>query len=510
MFLSRDIGAARSAGDDFWYTDAGRYSAAGARVNSTSAMQLSTVYKCVRAIAETMGMLPLPVYRRLQRGKERAADHPLAELLQNAPNRWQTAMQWREMMQGHAALLGNGYSEIVYNGAGRVEMLLPLHPQRTKVEVAPNGLPRYRTQDADGRERVLVFGEVLHLCGFSTDGYTGMNPIEAQREAVGAGIAARDYGSRFFANNARPHSWIKMPPGAKFENDQARRNLSNQFQEAYGGTNVGRTPILDQGMELHALSVSNKDAEWLGSRQYSDIDICGLWRVPPHKIGILDRATWGNIEHQALEWVTDTIMPWARRWEQMLQRDLDFGADFFPEFLLEALLRGDTSSRYAAYGKGIQDGWLTRNEVRERENLNALDGLDEPLEPLNMAPAGSRGADSARGLPPAAMRGQDDEHAHSATRAAALLAACADRVARKEVALIRRCAQASDVRAALVAAFASHERFVAEVMAVSTDTARAHVRATVDRAVEWLTTGPSINADDATDIQIAALMRLES
>ena len=498
MFLQHHIGADRGPADDFWYMDPNRGTAAGARVNAASAMQLSTVFKCVRAIAETMGMLPMPIYQRLDRGKQRSPDHPLAELLQVQPNPWQTAMQWRELMQGHASLLGNGYSEIVYNGAGRPEMLIPLHPTCTEVEVAPSGMPRYRTRDDNGKTRVLVFGQVLHLAGFATDSYRGLNPIEAEREAVGAGMAARDYGSRFFANNARPQTWIKMPPGVKFKDEEARRNFVRQFHENYGGSNSGRTPVFDQGIELHALSLSNSDAQWLESRKYSDVDICGLWRVPPHKIGIYDEAKWANVEQAALEWVSDCILPWCRRWEQMLQRDLDFGEGYFPEHLIAALLRGDIRTRYEAYGKGIQDGWLLRNEARELENLNALDGLDTPLEPMNMAPAGSRAADVERGKAPD-------------SRALAVMTAAAERVARKEVAAMQRALKTDDPTAALAAFFSDHDKFVADVMAVDARSAQVYCNVTGHVVMDKLADGSlqKTLAADWTDRQVAALLRLE-
>lgn len=500
MFLQRDIGAARGAGDDFWYSDVTSSSAAGVRVNATSAMQLSTVYKCVRAIAETVGMLPLPVYRRLPRGKERAADHPLAALLNDAPNPWQTSMQWRELMQGHASLLGNGFSEIIYSGSGRVDMLLPLHPQRTTVEVTDRGMPRYRTRDDKGVERVLVFGQVLHLTGFGTDPYQGINPIEAERESIGAGISSRDYGSRYFRNGARPPMWVKMPAGAKFASEEARTNFVNQFNAAYGGGNAGRVPVMDQGMELMALSINNADAQWLESRKYSDIDICGLWRVPPHKVGILDRATWSNIEHQAQEWVTDCIYPAVRRWEQMLMRDLDFGAGYFPEHLLDAVLRADTKTRYEAYGKAIQDGWMTRNEVRERENLNALEDLDTPLQPLNMEPAGSRRADIERGIQPGAER-QDR-----------MATAAAERVARKEVAGITAALRKESPAAALAEFFAGHARFVADVMAISERAALEYCESSLLEATLMHDRGvlSSLSSSDWTDRQVAALLRLET
>lgn len=495
MFIARDIGATGRYGleHDFWYEAApGR----PGRVGADSAMRLSTVYKCVRVRAETIGMLPLQVYRRLPDGGKEADDsHPLAKLLHDQPNPWQTAMQWRSMMQSHLDLRGNAYSQIVYSGAGRVDMLVPLHPDRVVVEVLPSGMPRYRVTDKDGSARTLVFGEVLHVTGLSADGYVGMNPIEMERETFSAAIAARDYGTRYFANSARPPVWVKM--AGKFSTPEAKRDWVDEFSRQYGGFNAGRVPVMDQGMELQALAVSNADAQFIEQRKMHEIDIAGLFRVPPHKLGILDRATWGNIEHQQLDFVTDAILPSCVAWEQALLRDLDFGDEHFAEYKVAMLLRGDTKTRYEAYGKGIQDGWLLRNEARAMENLNPIDGLDVPLEPLNMQPAGSRRAAQERGEP--AQRGGGE-------RQALILAAAAERVARKEVALIARAARQGDD---LAQVFDGHAAFVQQVMAVSADSARQHVEATLDRARAWLAVGAKVLESDVHDVQTSALLRLE-
>jgi HK97 family phage portal protein len=144
-------------------------------------------------------------------------------------------------------------------------------------------------------------------------------------------------------------------------------------------------------MELHALPISNVDAQFIESRKMQDIDIAGLFRMPPHKLGILDRATWGNIEHQQLDFVTDAVLPSCVAWEQALLRDLEFGDEHFAEFKVAMLLRGDTKTRYEAFGRAILDGWMTRNEARAMENLNPLPGLDKPLMPLNTAPVDENG-----------------------------------------------------------------------------------------------------------------------
>jgi HK97 family phage portal protein len=498
MFAAHDIRAQAAPGpaDDFWYTQLVPKTAAGARVNATTAMQLSTVYKCVKAIAETVAMLPLPVYRRLAKGKDRAPEHPLAKLLRN-PNPWQTAMQWREMMQGHACLRGNGYSEIVFDGAGRPEMLVPQHPDRVKVEVTASGMPRYRVTDEQGDERVLVFGEVFHLQGFAVDGYVGLNPIEAEREAIGAAIVTRDYGSRYFSNSARPPTWIENP--GKFRDDVARRKWAAEYQAAYGGQNAGKSPVLEGGMKIHELTISNKDAQWLDLRNAQDIDIAGIFRVPPHKIGILSEAKWANIEHQQIDWVTDSVMPWCVRWEQTIARDLLLDDErYFVEHVIDMLLRGDTKSRYEAYGKGIQDGWLTRNEAREKENLNPIDGLDTPLEPMNMAPAGSRRASQERGQ-------------SADARTQSIRTAAAERVARKEAAELQRAMRADVVSGAIAKLYDGHEHFVSEVMAVPLRVARAYCQEAANHLVVLHDEGQlgELSLDDWTTRQVAALLRLE-
>lgn len=501
MFLTSSVPAKQDPSNDFWYQslDGTLPTVAGVHVSAESALRLSTVYKCVKAVAETVGTLPRHAYRQGDRKRERDRDHPIARLLRR-PNRWQTPQQFFGMLEAHKQLRGNGYAEILYGANYEPQELVPLHPDRCKLEVTADGTPRLRVfpREAGGRERVLVPGEYLHVTGLTMDGYLGINPIQAERESIGAAIAARDYGARFWENDARPPFWIKVP--AKFADNEARTSFRSQWQAAYGGVNRHRPAVLDNGMELHALGVSNADSQWLEARKYSEIDICGLFRVPPHKIGILDRATWGNIEHQNIEFVTDCVLTQIIGWEQVIARDLIAeGDDLYVEFLVEQLLRGDTATRYNAYGKGIQDGWLTRNEARELENRDPLPGLDEPLQPLNMTTAGQ-----------ASLPRPGGQQVQTPGRAAAILAASAERVARKEVAVITR-ALKGEAESELREFFGSHEGFVADVMAVSREDAAGYCAATLDRALQLLAAGTlgTVRQADWVDTQVAALMRLE-
>jgi len=474
-------------------------------VTADTSLRLSTVYKCIKAISESLGMLPMHLYRTMSNGeRERVQNNPMHQLLAVRPNPWQTPMQFRVMMEAHRSLRGNAYARIIYDGAGNAQALVPLHPDRVLPEIV-DGQPLYRVRPAGGAgaEEVLIPGELLHLTGLCLDGFVGMNPIQAEREAIGAGIASRDYGSRFWNNDARPPFWVKVP--GKFENNEARTNFRDEWQASYGGSNRGRPAVMDRGMELQELGLSNADSQWIEARRYSDVDICGLWRVPPHKIGLLDRATWGNVEQMNIEFVTDCLMPLAVSWEQVLARDLlpDDGGLFF-EILLDMLLRGDTTTRYTAYGKAIQDGWLTRNEARRLENRNPLPGLDEPLQPLNMtqATAASGIASPARQAP------------RQPARAVALLAASAERVARKEQKMLSALLEAasSSWAGSVATTFAGHEKFVADVMAVSAQAAAAYVADAVRLLLQTPLTEMQalLHSGQWHQQQVAALLQLEN
>lgn len=357
----------------------------GMRVSADSAMRLTAVYACVRILSETMASLPFVLYRTDGAGgKVRVTDHWLYRLFARRPNRFQNPFEWREMMQGHLSLRGNAYNRIVSNASGEITELVPIHPDRIRIELLPSGEFRYRVTDRDGRESVLPRGEVWHLRGLSSDGLLGMSPIEIARESVGMAMAAQEYGARFFANDAKPTGgWIEFP--GSFRDAEAKKVFRESYQQAQSGANRGKVLVLENGMKFHEVGVTNRDAQFLELRKFQITDIARLFRVPPHMIGDLDRATFSNIEQQSLEFVMHTMTPWAERWEASIEAELlpdDDGLEI--EFDFANLMRGDAASRAGYYQSGIQNGWLTRNEARLAENLNPLVGLDEPLRPLNM------------------------------------------------------------------------------------------------------------------------------
>jgi len=388
--LRKPSGPSASSGDrspwgDFFFESASARSGSGMRVSADGALRLAAVYACVRILSETMASLPLVIYqRRPDGGKDRITDHWLYRLMGKRPNRFQNPFEWREMLQGHMVLRGNAYNQIITNARGEITELMPIHPDRVKIELLPSGEYRYRVTDRSGTVVIMPRGDVWHLRGLSSDGLMGMSPIELARESLGMALAAQDYGARFFANDAKPTGgWIEFP--GSFKDMEAKKVFRESYQQAQSGPNRGKVLVLENGMKFHEVGVTNKDAQFLELRKFQITDIARLFRVPPHMIADLERATFSNIEQQSLEFVMHTMTPWAERWEASIESELLLESDDIEiEFDFANLMRGDAASRSSYYQSGIQNGWLTRNEARMAENLNPIDGLDQPLRPLNM------------------------------------------------------------------------------------------------------------------------------
>lgn len=383
--------ATRSAYDNFWYTDpqTGFKMPAGLwfGVTDKTALQVTAVLACVRVLAETIASLPLHVYHRLPNGgKKRAPDHPLYKLLHSQPNNWQTSMEWREMLQGHLCLRGNGYAQKIIGPRGSVDQLIPLHPDKFKrIEQLETGQIKYTYQPDGQPEQIFGQQDLFHPRGLSSDGIMGLSIIALAADTIGLTKSAELFGSRFFSNGAKASGVITHPGTLSAT---AHENLQTSIRKQIAGENVHGPLILEEDMKWHQLSIAPDDAQFLETRKFQVNDIARIFRIPPHMIGDLERATFSNIEHQSLDFVIHTIRPWLVRWEQAISRDLIADEEYFAEFLVDGLLRGDIKSRYEAYGLAIRDGHMSRNEVRILENRNPEEGLDEFLVPMNMSPAG--------------------------------------------------------------------------------------------------------------------------
>jgi len=354
-------------------------SASGKFVNENSALQCTAVYACVRIIAESIASLPLHVYQYKDGGKEKAINHALYFLLHDAPNDEMTSFTFRETSVAHLLLWGNSYAQILRDGLGRVIGLYPLMPNQMSVERDDDGKIYYRytrnggEKSQDKKEFQIIFPakDILHIHGLGFNGLIGFSPIAMARNAIGTTLAVEEFGAKFFENGARPSGILKHPGVLK--NPQ---KLSESWQKIYGGSeNVGKVPVLEEGVTFEKISIPPDDAQFIDSRKFQIAEIARIFRIPLHFLNELDRATFNNIEQQSLEYVKYTLTPWLVRWEQTLNKTLLLPSErnkYFIKFNVDGLLRGDYSSRVEGYCKLIQHGVMSINDVREFEDLNPV------------------------------------------------------------------------------------------------------------------------------------------
>jgi HK97 family phage portal protein len=357
---------------------------AGERVTPETSMQLTAVMACVRVLADNIGSLPVPVYRKNDDdGREKISDNSVSMLLK-APNDYQTGMEWKSTMAAHVVLRGNAYSIITWSGTDPVE-LAPIHPDRMTVERLKDGSLRYKVMNPfDGSETKYSQDRVLHIPGLSFDGMKGINPIEYCASTLGLSLAAEKFGGSFFANGANAGAVLTTP--VRLSKD-AVNNIRHQIEQNHSGAwKANRVLILQEDLKWNQMSVPPDQAQFLETRKFQVTDIARMFGVPPHMIGDLERATFSNIEEQGMNFVTYSLRPWFVRFEQQFNKKLLLDdPNLYCEFLADALQRGNQKSRFESYSLALASRWMTPNEVRKKENMDPIDGGDELAEKTNLS-----------------------------------------------------------------------------------------------------------------------------
>jgi HK97 family phage portal protein len=366
----------------------GGKSSAGVYVSESTALAFSAVWACHRILSETLAHPPLTVYQRTKNnGNEHAEDLDIYWALKNEFNDHMTSLVARETVMSHIAGYGNGYFEIQRNKGGEAVQLWPMLPDRTK-PVLERGKLRYETR-VDSRTVKIGAQNTIHVPGLGFDGYIGYSPIHMARNAIGLGQATEEFGGKYFSNGSKSGGILTYPTALS---DNAKKNIQASWDKDDAGLeNAHRIKILEEGTKFIPTTIPPNDAQFLETRKFQVIEIARFYRMPLHKMQEMERATFSNIEQQAIEFVIDTMLPWFIRWEQELNRKLwpdpKQRRKYFVKFNLNSLLRGDSVARALFYKSGINDGWMVRNEARELEDMEPLEGLDEPLVPLNMGSA---------------------------------------------------------------------------------------------------------------------------
>lgn len=352
-------------------------STSGTNVNERSALQIATVYACVRILAETIASLPLNMYRKTNDYREEAIDHPLYHIVHDEANDEMSSFTFWETVMTHLLLWGNAYCQIVRTGKNNIVGLYPLLPDRVEVDRNDKGQIYYiyhnssdDTQPDYKNQGDITFrkDEILHIPGLSFNGLVGFSPIAMMKNSLGSAIAVDRYGSDFFAHNAQPVGVLEHPGNLK--NPQ---KIRENWMDTYGGVgNSHKVAVLEEGMSYKPITLPPEDSQFLSTKEFSVEEICRIFRVPPHLVQDLKRSTYNNIEHQGIAFVTYTLMPWMVRIEKALKKDCllpDEKTDYYFKFNANSLMRGDTTSRMEGYAKGFTNGIYAVDEIRAMEDL---------------------------------------------------------------------------------------------------------------------------------------------
>lgn len=352
---------------------------AGVRVTSETALNYTAYWACVRLISKSIASLPCILYERMERGKKRAVNHPLYRLLHDEPNPDMDAYTYIETLIYHLiANNGNAYSFIEWDPSRtEIRALWPMDPSRvTKGRDPETREIRYLYQSDNGPVEIPAY-RVWHIPGFGYDGLVGYTPLTYARNQIGLAIAAERMGAHLFKNGLTLGGVVTHPGVMSTQaQDNFRAMLAGRHQ---GVDKAHEILVLEEGMKYDKNSLPPEDAQMLETRKFQRNEIATFFGVPPHKIGDLERATFNNIEEQNLEYVIDCIRPIVIRIEKSANRQLllpDEKAGFFTEYLLEGLLRGDSSARASFYKELYYLGALSPNDIREKENMNPITDAD--------------------------------------------------------------------------------------------------------------------------------------
>ncbi len=383
---------------DFWQAFYGTDSASGKTVSQQTALQVSTVWACVRLIAETIATLPIALYRRGSNAAEVAEGHPLHDVISRQPNAEQTPVEFWECVVASLLLHGNAFL-LPTRSAGRVVALEFLLPQCMSVRRRSSGEIEYTYVDLNGQRMTMLEGEVIHIRGFGTDPLQGLSPLAMGRNVFGAAMAADESASKMFANGMKLGGVLSTDQILKKEQrDEIRNSMVQQFT---GAVNAGKTMVLEAGMKYQQVSMTPEDAQMLQTRGFNVEEICRWFRTPPWMVGHSAQGAtkWGSgMEQEMIAFLSFTLLPWMKRIEQSINRWLlepGERREYFAKFNPEGLLRADSAARAAFYSSMVQNGIYTRDDCREKENLPRRGGNADALTvQSNLLPIDKLGGDS--------------------------------------------------------------------------------------------------------------------
>jgi len=392
FLFKNEFDEASLSASESWLIDAlgGRKSKAGIAVNHENALKVTAAYACVNVISSTIACIPFNVYQMAENGgRVKLRKHPIYRLLNTEWNEFLTAFRGWRITMVNALLTEAGYIEIIRK-KGIPAALYPIPSKFVEKKINKRTLQPQYIVTVDGEKYEVNYRNMIEIPGLAADGYSAYDPVSLLREALGLSLAAEQFSEEYFATGTHPVGVITYPEGLR---EDRRKNFEKDMRTKYSGLGKKeRLMLLENNMKFEKVSIAPEEGQMIESRKFQVNEVARFFNVPPHKIMDLDRATWSNIEEMNISFVNDTIAPWIRNIEQAVMQSMIFKGEkedgIYAEFDLNGLMRGRMADRYSAYAQGIQNGFLSPNEVRAMENRPAYDGGDSFRAPLNTGEVG--------------------------------------------------------------------------------------------------------------------------
>ena len=363
-------------------------------ISPEAAMRLSTVYACIKVLSDTISTLPVHLYRK-EDGARVLVENKLHSLMLDAPNDFQTAQEFWAQQVTNICLRGNSFNYVTRTASGKVIEIVPLPVDSCTINIqAQNRITYTITLGEKGNTKSFIAKpeNILHFKNLTLDGVTGLSPIQYNGSLLSNAMESRDHANSVYSNGATPRGVLETEG---ILSDEAFENLKASWGASHGGTsNANKVAILESGLQFKPVSMSPADVQLLESRKYSRSEIAGMFRVPPHMIGDLERATYSNIGHQSLDFYKSAIAPWIAQFESRLNFTLLGTNSNCFRFDVSELIRGDIETEVASYRSLLEMGVLSPNEVRGKLGMNPRDGGDEYVTQSNNLTFGDDDAES--------------------------------------------------------------------------------------------------------------------
>ncbi len=367
----------------------------GETVTAMTALQNSVVWACRGVVAGTMGYLPARVKQDVNGEARDATELPIFKAMKWEPNEEMGSQDFRELLTGHCMFTGGGFAQIVRrSGGGSALQLRQLQPENVCPDREKTGQKRlvYVVKETNSPDKVFTVEagkahDIFHLRGPGWDGIRGFDVIAFAKNSIGMAMSADKHASAFFSSGGRGPYVLEMEKPFR-PNSSDAKDFRKDWQDRY--KDPTEVPILDPGFTYKPIGANMRDAQAIEFRQAIISELCRWFDVMPHLVGDLSRATFSNIEELALQFEKITLSKWLGRWNADFHRcvltpeEQDKG--YYLYHNLDALRRGDFAARMMGYAAALQNGWMNRDEVRKKEDMNVIPdgaGQDYTIQ-LNM------------------------------------------------------------------------------------------------------------------------------